>query len=231
MSWDKTNPGGSTSFAQSDDEIRNNNDAIETAVDAEHRFATGGNQSGRHEFEADTTTNLGGVSDVPDDGWLGWSTDERSGRHTLMTTRSGSVEPADVEPVDGSSNPTLPRVNDRSKFTVCQFAEWEEVTPGAGTPNTLAVDLTGSPLKYATITADTEIQTPTGSISGHGTVVTLDLVMSGGAWDITFTSNYKAVGGTIVVGGASTRTRLTLQVMQTGGILVSSTPDWNNTIS
>lgn len=62
--WDKTKPADTTVFRQADDLIRANNTAIETALDAEHAFTTGGTQTGAHApggasiLEYDTTTNI-----------------------------------------------------------------------------------------------------------------------------------------------------------------------------
>jgi len=46
--WNKALPADNTVFRVADDLIRANNDAIETALDAEHYFATGGTQTGAH---------------------------------------------------------------------------------------------------------------------------------------------------------------------------------------
>lgn len=48
MAWDKTKPAGSQKLRLADDDIRANNDALEAALSAEHEFATGGNQTGKH---------------------------------------------------------------------------------------------------------------------------------------------------------------------------------------
>jgi hypothetical protein len=47
--WDKTKPAGSRSLNQVDDDIRANNDAIESALDQDHDFTTGGTQTGKHQ--------------------------------------------------------------------------------------------------------------------------------------------------------------------------------------
>lgn len=47
--WDKTKPAGSRSLNQVDDDIRANNDAIESALDQDHDFTTGTTQTGKHE--------------------------------------------------------------------------------------------------------------------------------------------------------------------------------------
>lgn len=48
MAWDKDKPAGSEALSDSDDLIRANNAAIETAIDQDHDFTTGGTQTGKH---------------------------------------------------------------------------------------------------------------------------------------------------------------------------------------
>ena len=57
MSWDKNKPAGSDLVPDVDDEIRTNNDALETALNLEHDFSTGGGQTGKHKFPVGTTAN------------------------------------------------------------------------------------------------------------------------------------------------------------------------------
>ena len=47
--WDKAKPAGSRSLNQVDDDIRANNDAIESAFDQDHDFTTGSTQTGKHQ--------------------------------------------------------------------------------------------------------------------------------------------------------------------------------------
>lgn len=48
MAWDKDLPNGGYTLRRSDNDIRDNNDALESALDNEHAFATGGAQTGYH---------------------------------------------------------------------------------------------------------------------------------------------------------------------------------------
>jgi hypothetical protein len=48
MAFDKNKPAGSTPLNQSDNQIRDNNAALEAAIAQDHDFATGGNQTGKH---------------------------------------------------------------------------------------------------------------------------------------------------------------------------------------
>lgn len=48
MAFDKTKPAGTTPLKQSDDQIRDNWDALESALNQDHDFATGSTQTGKH---------------------------------------------------------------------------------------------------------------------------------------------------------------------------------------
>lgn len=231
MSWDKNKPAGSTSFQQSDDELRENNDAIETALDAEHRFTTGSNQSGRHSLSTNTTASLGALPSTIS-GWIAWSTDERTGQRVLMTHDGSSVIPGDVEPVDGSGNPTLPRVNEASKFTSPQYAEWHELTVSGGEVTPL-ITTSGTSMMWFTADTDVEIKNPTkpGGYGGFGTIFLLEITMDGvGGHTITFDTQYRAVGGTAAIAvstGSGDRTMLQIIGNRSGNYVVTSLPDYN----
>ncbi len=49
MVWVKTNPATGIKAKVLDDQIRTNNDALETAIDQDHDFTTGGTQTGVHD--------------------------------------------------------------------------------------------------------------------------------------------------------------------------------------
>ncbi len=69
MAWDKTRPDGSiVAVSQADDLIRENNDSLETAMDVEHAFATGGTQTGRHQFGFGTVAARDAIADLLIDG-------------------------------------------------------------------------------------------------------------------------------------------------------------------
>lgn len=192
MAWDKDLPDGDVGIDLGDDAIRANNAAAETAFDLEHRFATGGNQSGRHTFVQDTTVNLDALSDT-DAGSIGFSTDERSGYYVGMIHDGSNFESMDVEPVDGSGNPTLPRVNAPSKFTRLQWALVYNATGDivSATPDTLEIDLEQGPFQYATLTNDTLITgvSSAGNQSGYSTTLFLEVIQGGGGGHlVTFNS-------------------------------------------
>jgi hypothetical protein len=64
MVWDKNQTLGSIPRNLFDDKVRENNTALETAVDAEHYFATGGVQHGRHKFGVGTEAIRNAIGDL-----------------------------------------------------------------------------------------------------------------------------------------------------------------------
>lgn len=69
MVWDKQQPQGSNTAARLiDDRVRENNAALETALDAEHDFTTGGGQTGRHRFGLGATAVRDAIAALQADG-------------------------------------------------------------------------------------------------------------------------------------------------------------------
>lgn len=230
MAWDKDVPAGSTKVSASDDLIRANQAAIETAVDQEHAFATGGTQTGRHSFDRDTEANRDAASPAYENGGIFFATDVRSGYHVLQVKDSGTFENVDVNPVDGSSLPTLPRVNAQSRFTVAQFGKWEALTISSGN---VAVDLSKSARRSLTLTEDVTFTNPTNTIADHATSILVDLSQDGtGGRTISWGSAYRSVTGSVQIAtGASEKTLISIQSMTGGIYIVTTIPDWNNSIT
>lgn len=63
MSWDRTRPQGSEKIRNSDDLLRENNQALEDALSEGHEFETGGDQSGKH--VSPTFKDVGSDPDQP----------------------------------------------------------------------------------------------------------------------------------------------------------------------
>lgn len=220
MAWDKDLPNGSVNIAQGDNAIRDNNTAIETALGQEHEFSTGGTNAGRHKFVSGNTAARDAITTWVD-GSVFFNTEVRSGAICIQRYNGSSWVNLDI------FSTTIPRLNEQSIYTVTQVATWAQVTPGAGSPDTLAVDLALSPRKYATIVGDTIISNPTNAIASNGSDVILELTMSGSGHVITFGSHYVSMGGIapVVSSANGSKTRLYISSMQTASsYLVSSVP-------
>lgn len=217
MAWDKNLPSGSNDIAQGDNAIRDNNAAIETALGQEHEFSTGGTNSGRHKFGSGNSAAQAAIT-TWQNGSIYFRTDLRSGKIVLQRY-SGSAW-VDIDVYQSS----LPRTNEQSPYTVTQWGTWASVTPGAGTPDTLAIDLSLSPYKYATIVGDTIIQNPTNALASNGTTCLLFLTMSGAGHVITWGSNYRTPGGVTpaVASASGAKTLVYIQSCQDGTYAVTT---------
>lgn len=221
MAWDKNLPLGSADIAQGDNAIRDNNTAIETALGQEHEFSTGGTNAGRHKFVSGNAAAQAAIT-TWQNGSIFFRTDQRSGSITLQRYSGSAWVNLDVYQLD------IPRTDEQTPgYTVTQWGYWAPVTPGAGSPDTLAIDLNLSPYKYATIVGDTIISNPTNPLASAGTTVILQLTMSGAGHVITWGSEYRTMGGlTPAVASASGAITLVyIQSMQaTGTYLVTTVP-------
>lgn len=217
MAWDKNLPAGGNDIALGDNAIRDNNAALETALGTEHEFSTGGTNAGRHKFGSGNSAAQAAIT-TWQNGSIYFRTDLRSGKIVLQRY-SGSAW-VDIDVYQSS----LPRVNEQSPYTVTQWGTWASVTPAAGTPDTLAIDLSLSPYKYATIVGDTLISNPTNALASNGTTCLLFLTMSGAGNVITWGSNYRTPGGiTPAVASASgAKTLVYIQSCQDGTYAVTT---------
>lgn len=88
MAWNKDSPQGAVLTANLiDDAVRENNAQLETALDTEHRFATGGAQHGRHRFGFGTSATRDAIADLLHQGAIFFLEDDGSG-----TIPDGHVE-------------------------------------------------------------------------------------------------------------------------------------------
>ena len=220
MAWDKTLPDGTLSIAQGDDDIRENNDSLEIALDLEHRFTTGGNQSGRHVFYYGTSAGVAGLADV-DDGSIAFEESSRGAGNPVLRVREGGV----WRQLDVAQD--VARLDEANDWSAPNNFEWVSVTPAAGTPDTLAVDLTLSSYKYATISGDTEISNPSGAVAGYAQNVLLQITNSGAGHTITWGSAYRAPNGVAPIYDDSDAAVniFSLTILQTGGVLVTTAMD------
>jgi hypothetical protein len=222
MAWDKDLPDGDNDLAQCDDDIRTNNAALETAMDLEHDFTTGGGQTGRHRFATHDAASqaLLGVA-AADDGWPILRTDVRSGEYVWYVYDGTAWSPVDLGTGD------VPRLDENTEFTASQLSEWQVATITPGATDELAVDLTASASQSATISNDTLIKSPSGAVAGTCQVTVLELTNSGAGHTLTWESAYRTSNGIPPLfddtSGAVNIYYLTH--MNTGAMLVTSTPN------
>lgn len=219
MAWDAAKPVGSNPISQGDDDIRSNNTALETAIGAEHEFSTGGANSGRHKFAIGDETTIEALADAVD-GSVGLVNDARTGNLVWAVRRSSVWEYLDVyQPT------TLPRLDEQSEFTTCQFATFETVAPVS---DQVTIDLATSPYKQTTIIDNTLILNPTNAVAGAGTTIHLEVTQDGtGGRSLTWGNLYVAVGDAAppIATGPNETTILTITATSAGTYLVRSEPN------
>jgi hypothetical protein len=177
MVWNSALPDGDANIAEGDDRIRENNVALEAALTLEHKFDTGGDQTGRHIIQAFTLANANLEStDSTDDEWIVLVTDQRDNRCWYYyddSSGSGEFLPVDI----GTGN--VPRTDEQSEFTVSQWAAWATITVGGGL---LAMVMDETAAKYAELptSSTTTVSNPTNIVADHNSTVILQL-LNGGA--------------------------------------------------
>ena len=221
MAWDKTKPDGDVSIGLGDDAIRDNNDAIEAALGAEHVFATGGAsaQTGRHKFVVDTTANINSMSPAPVEGSIALDETIQSGLGTTVPVffNGSTWEALDV----GVAN--VPHTDTNSVWESAQWAESLSISPSVGL---VAVDMSLQQAQRVTISGDVTISTPTGWVSTIETTVSLTVTMSGAGHTISWGANYVTAYG---IPPAYDNTSGAVNVFHItklfyGGYMVSSSP-------
>lgn len=237
MAFDKSLPPGNTRISLGDNSIRDNNEGVEDAFggtvgdgsdlsgssprSGEHRFVTGGNQSGRHVFKHGAVAEQNGLSvSSEDDGWVIMRTDVRTGRRCWFVYDGSNWAAIDVGTGD------IPRIDENSQFTAAQEFEWQSVVPAAGT---LTLDFATQPSKYATVPASAlmTIANPSNPPdAGFGSTYYLQLTNAGTGASLAWGSNYVSANGlTPAFNAASGAINFyVLSVLQTGSILVHASP-------
>lgn len=180
MVWDKTRPDGSRKLNLSDDDLRENNDGLETGLDTEHVFATGGAQHLRHRFGRGDGTTRDLIAD-----WV-------AGSIWINTGRVSGEELIDI--YDGAAwvETSFGIIDVAQGWSSGQASDYVVVTPGAGTPMTLAWDIEDGNFFKATLSAGTEMQVPdvaTLYATGAGAHYTWEITQDAGvARSLTFSS-------------------------------------------
>lgn len=219
MAWIKTLPDGDVGIEQGDDAIRTNNAAIETAMDAEHYFATGGSQTGRHKFGIGTTATRNAIT--AQQGMIWYNTDVYASHICVQAYNSGAWVNIDVFQTN------IFRTDAQTRSTVPQYADWLNVAIVTGN---VACDFRTSPRKYCTLTSNITLQNPVNDL-GAGVAsadVMFDLIQDGtGGRTVTFSNKYFSPDGLrpIVSTAANSRTRLYISGTQNGNYLVTSVPN------
>ena len=239
--FDKAKPSGQSPIAQGDDAIRENNEAIQEALNTEHVFndADGANQSGRHTFANGLTGDQGAIVFPDIDLFFLKDPTERPGKFILQVSQAASVNEniasgpgwvnVDVNPLNFVDfKPTLPRVNENSEFTVAQLAEWQDFIVAGVNP----LDPTISAFQKLTISAPINFGQPNALPAGYGSIITLDLAQNNpGLHAVTFDPVWFVAPNQLapIATGPDEHTLITFTYLDSGKVLVTTVPNFNQT--
>jgi hypothetical protein len=220
MAWDKNVPAGSLKVNQLDDALRTQNAALETAIDAEHGFVTGGNQTGQHSFPRGTTAAReavkGNSNSTP--GRLFLVTDNRTGEYVAFAHDDVTEEWIAITPGD-----PVTRRNEVQDWIVTQYATALAITITPGTPDDLDYNIRGSNFFTAILVGDSILNNPTDTLgSGKMLHYTIQVTQNTpGGWVLTYDTNYlPAFGAQPEVDPAAGATSLIHITRLTNGSLV-----------
>lgn len=182
MVWQKTRPAGNVALRQSDNNLRENAEALEAALDLEHFFETGGQQDGRHRFAPEDDTARAVSISSPEEGniHINDGTDHESGNPYLEVYTSSAWASLDVDISE------VARTDVSKTWTEAQVATYEMLTPAAGS---IAWDYTDASVFKVTLSAGTltayTLASPTTTVPANAGGVWLFEVTQGGSADHT----------------------------------------------
>lgn len=221
MVWDKNATSGALKVNQYDDAHRELNDSLETAIDLEHDFTTGGTQTGQHHFLRGTTAAQTTKASSSVDGRLLLANDVRSGERTPYVVESGALVPV-------TPGTDVPRIDEAQDWSAGQMggvvAMTKSVGTGAGGIDELEWDLDGGNYFNATLTDDSIINNPSNNTGGQCSTYTIDIAQDGtGGHVLTFDTNFRAAYGAqpALLSGATKRSVLSITKLSDGLLLYS----------
>lgn len=142
MVWDKTRPSGSAKINTLDNLLQDNNAALETALDLEHTFQTGGTQTGRHQFGVGTTAARFSPTGLT--GAVYFNTDRVAGEVVIDVSNAGVWVETDYGLTDVSQKWTETQYTTYVDFTVDTVPTPYEANWDATAGNFRKLDMTGN---------------------------------------------------------------------------------------
>lgn len=184
MAWDKNVPEGATTQVNLvDDAIRVNNAALETALDAEHNFATGGAQTGRHQFGFGTTAARDAIADLLIDGalWIATGGSIPAGFAELQVR-----DQSGLQWLDASGRQFLQLAND---WLAGQYSSYVTLA----TSGAVASDWADSNFFRSTLTGNITLSNPTNKpAAGKGGTWIYEFIQGGaGGYTLTLGGQFK----------------------------------------
>ena len=192
MVWDKDLPLGSKAGNLLDDDIRDNNAALETALTEEHVFDSGGTQTGKHTFAVETEATRGGDSDYAT-GSVSITTDTVSGQYVFTFTYDGTNW---VTPIEAF-------LNNANDWVLGQYHTPVTLTSGAN----IASDWTNANIFHLSLAHNGQLDNPDNIPSTGKSGVWFYIVSQSDAsgWSLTYDTRFFGPNG----GASSTGPALT----------------------
>jgi hypothetical protein len=189
MVWDKTIPDGSKKLHNIDDDLRANADALETALNTEHRFATGGTQDARHKFGVGADAARTAAIPSPTSGNL-WLNDVQYATYGYYV---GQVYDGAAWADLGPNDPDIVRHDEANNWTAGQASTYQTPTVTPGPPDQWDWSVNTGTYWHKLTTANVQLNNPTGALftSGNGGYWMISILNDGvGSHAITFGSAY-----------------------------------------
>lgn len=216
IAWDESNPTDTYQIPSYPANARAQRAAVKAAFGIEHDSALG-----RHKFGYGDAAARNAITD-----WVSgsvWFLEIDAGVSYKKQVRVGASW-LDVVPPSQYANR-----NESAGWGVPQYASTVIITPGAGTPNTIAVSGIASAHRKVTLTANSKLSNPgAGFPVLASTMVTIEVHQDGtGGRTLVFDSNYVFPGRTVpsISLAASSISLLTLVLLHSGSWIASCAPD------
>lgn len=213
FNFDVSSPADTASIPGFPANERNHRAAVKNSLEVEHDTA-----EGRHKFGYGDATARNAITT-----WVNgsvWFLELSPYYNALI--RAGGVWVEVVPPARYANR------NEIGAWGLPQRAATATVTPGAGSPNTIAVSAAVSPHRKVTLTADSILSNPSAFDVNSSTVVTMEVHQDGtGGRTLSFDTQYAFPAGAppVISSAANSVSLLTLVRLDSGYWLVSCAPD------
>lgn len=212
FNFDVSSPADTASIPGFPANERNHRAAVKNSLEVEHDTA-----EGRHKFGEGVAATRDAITT-----WVNGSIWFLTlGSYAQLLYRKAGVWIEIIPPARYANR------EEAGAWTRYQYSTTTTITPGAGSPNTIAIVDTVTPHRKVTLTADSILSNPSGFTNGS-TTVTLEVHQDGtGSWELTFDTNYVFQGGAppVISSAASSVSFLTLTRLESGLWFVSCAAD------
>lgn len=215
FNFDESAPADTASIPGFPSNERSHRAAVKGMVNVEHD-----SDDGRHKFGQGDATARDAISTWVDGSiWL-----QTLGSYyqlmTKNTTLGGWIE---VIPPSRYANRDA-----AGEWSLYQYSSATAITPGGGSPNTIAIVAAGKPHRTVTLTANSKLSNPTAFTTSVSTTITLEVTQDGtGGWTLEFDTSYAFPGGAppVIASAAGAMSFLSLTRTVSGLWLVTCAPD------